>query len=185
MLKNRVRLAFYLMLPLLMAGNWFVFRSLGYDYFSWYLANGSKIAAATLLGVLSWSALAGTYDLLSRNPADYSRACLFVAGTVVRDLGIEIVAPRSKLSEDSLWDKAATLVVLPVLLAVVIMWVVVVSPLNYLVTLLGGAPARLFRRDRVPNAGEPPQTARLGDKPLELTQAINTLLLLIVAKVLG
>ncbi len=176
---HRVRIAFYLAIPLLLAANWFVFRALGYDYLQWYLANGSKIAAATLLGVLSWSVLAGSYDLLSKNAADYMRACFFVAGTVLRDTGHAILGANED-SKQSGWDKLGTLIVMPLLLAVIVLWIAVVSPVNYLVTLIGGAPARFFRRIP-PN---PDEAMPLRDKPLELTQAINALLLLIASKLL-
>src|SRR5207253_855555 len=100
-------------------------------------------------GVLSWKKLAGTYDLLSRNPADYSAACVYIAGSVVRDFGTEIVDASTGRPARGTWDRFATLVIAVILIFVVGAWVAIVSPLNYLVTLFAGAPARLFRQTEV------------------------------------
>jgi len=176
------RTRFYVVLPLLLAANWFVFRACGVSYFRWYLANGSAISVAALLGVLSWSKLAGYHDLISRNAAEYARACLYAVGSIALDLGQEIQGAGTRLPDDSAWDKFWTLLVSFLLGCVLLTWFLVVSPLNYVVTLVAGAPARLFRQRRALETSSPAVNAdespvRLGDDPLALTQAISALLL--------
>ena len=172
----------YVVLPLLFAADWFVFRAFGVSYVTWYLANGSTIAVGALLGVLSWSKLAGRHDLISRNVAEYSAACIYVFGSIATDLGNDLVYASRRLPDASAWDRFWTLLVSILLGCVILAWFVIVSPLNYVVTLVAGAPARQFRQRIALETSSPAATdgepmTRLGDDPLALTQAIAALLL--------
>jgi hypothetical protein len=142
---------YYSTIPILIGLNWFLFRYVGNrNYFLWYLDNGAVIGLATGLLGLFW-ALEKRAELISVNPVEYFATCLQVSGGFLFSMGTYYRTPEKKSAEPKesvrtivadLWDTFASLCVVPLIVAVALLWVAVVAPLNYLVTLIGGAPAR-------------------------------------------
>lgn len=196
----------YSALPVLIGLNWFLFRYVGNrNYFLWYLDNGALIGLATGLLGLFW-ALEKRAELISVSPVEYFGTCLQVTGGFLFSLGTYYRTPEAKSAEPTegvrkiaadLWDTFASLCVVPLIVAVVLLWVAVVAPLNYLVTLINGAPARrslrhgprrlvAIERGNQVEIGELAAGAPLpGDaievsfaaKPFAATQAVNALVL--------
>ena len=145
------RAILYLTLPGLIVLNYWMFRQMvGVDYFSWYLDKGPIISLAMGFVALIWEELDTREGLLSANPALYLAACFTLAGILSNSLGVHLEGSkydRAKTGNWSytigyLWDILATvflaLIIVPLLLA----WIIVVAPLNYVVTLVAGAPGR-------------------------------------------
>lgn len=196
-------IAAYLAIPLLIAANWFAFRMFGHtSYFQWYLQAGPVISLATGFLGLIWEDLAARKALISANPAQYFGACLQLTGAFYFSLGTQDRSPKETFREENVslgkvWDDWMTLLLTLPIVGIVMIWVLVVAPLNYVVTLVSGAPARraLNRPVRravavedghlltVSEAGDEagvPGTLNdisFGRKPLAVTQAMNALVL--------
>jgi len=181
---------------------WLFPRFMHAGYLHWYLENGTMISLGATLLALVFEELELQRDLISANPVRYLAACLGIAGIFF--LALSVHFRRAKPGKDSSvargWDQLVTIALLPPILVVVLAWLLVVSPLNYVVTLLSGAPARqalrglptrcvVVDRDNHVTCTEEPadQPVRegavdvsLGRKPFALTQGVTALLLFIV-----
>lgn len=154
-MRRLLVVAVYLMMPALIALNWWLFRRFGdTDYVVWYVHNGSLISLSAAFVALVSDELQARDDLLSLHPVVYFRACVVLTAVFSWALGVHLEAARYDRSRQGdaaymfafSWDTLATTVMSMVVLLLVIGWVLVIAPLNYVVTLLAGAPARLQRR---------------------------------------
>lgn len=131
-----------------------IFWAAGGNYVNWFLSNGALIATITLL-------LSLTVDLDSRPELISGNPWMFTAGVsgVAASLMLQLSAMFSRAEPDwhleqtnrdafvsylRWWhvDRIATYAVSFVLAAVLAAWVLLVAPLQYVVTLVCGAPAR-------------------------------------------
>jgi len=202
----RVLLA-YLAIPALLLFNTWLFRAvLGIDYFGWYLDDGAMISVTTGFIALIWEELEESTALVSLNPVTYFAAALQVAGVLLYSVGTSLQAPIGRQVTDSartrlgvLWDALAATGLGLLMLAAVIVWIVVVTPMQWVVMVFAGAPVRRqlrggLQRTVVERRGsqittEPGAGRRrgatlidvtLGRKPVAVTQALTALVLLVV-----
>lgn len=121
----------------LVAANYGVFRVLDHDYFRWYLDHGAELA----LG-LSLVALAVDLDrdptLVAAHPSRYSAGWLALVGTTFLYLGDDVLRNPRVGTFDSLFIMLFDLA----FAAVALCWLTVVAPLQYVITVVTGAPAR-------------------------------------------
>jgi hypothetical protein len=147
----RLKRAFlYTTLPGLIVLNWWIFRQvIELDYFRWYLDKGPIISLSMGFVALIWEELDTREGLLSANPVLYLATCFTLAGILSNSLGVHLEGSKYDRTKTGwcytmgyVWDIVATvflaLIIIPLLLA----WIIVVAPLNYVVTLVAGAPAR-------------------------------------------
>jgi hypothetical protein len=121
----------------LVGANYVVFRLFDHNYFHWYLDHGAELA----LG-LSLVALAVDLDrdptLVAMHPGNYSAGWLELVGKTFLYLGDDVLRNPAVGVFDSpfimLFDLA--------FVAVAFCWMAVVAPLQYVITLATGAPAR-------------------------------------------
>ena len=121
----------------LVAANYAVFRVFDRNYFHWYLDHGAELA----LG-LSLVALAVDLDrdptLIAAHPGRYSAGWFTVVGTSFLYLGDDVLRNPRVGVFDSLFIMLFDLA----FAAVALSWMAVVAPLQYVITLGTGAPAR-------------------------------------------
>ena len=123
-------------LTILAVVDYVVLRALDVSYFRWYLTNGSLIS-------LFLAALAAGIDLnreprlVASDPGIFLASWMTVPAMVSLDFA-GILRDRSRPIDGMLTGLFATL-----LIAIWICYLVVVAPLQYVVTLVAGAPARL------------------------------------------
>jgi hypothetical protein len=204
-----VRAAFlgFGLLALLIAANLWAFRALaGTNYLVWYLKNGSAVALGASFLALVWDGLDLHEDLLSAHPLRYLRGCFALLGILFFAAGAHLSSPLqgTKGNADDLgsavgivFDGLVSVLVNTLIGLVVVGWLLVVAPLNYVVTLFSGVLARQELRGQVlrpivvPDGpairlqsqpvGDPlPDRAidvSLARKPFAITQAITSLLL--------
>jgi len=204
----RVLLA-YLAIPALLLFNTWLFRAvLDLDYYGWYLDDGALIAVTTGFIALIWEELEGSSGLVSLNPVAYFGAALQVAGVLLYSVGTGQKAPiRQQVAEARsagtrvgiLWDAVASTGLALMILAAVIVWIVVVTPMQWVVMVLAGAPVRRqlrggLRRTVVerrgsqittePGAGPQPGgtliDVTLARKPVAVTQALTALVVFVL-----
>lgn len=114
------------------------------SHLDWYLRNGALIGFVTSVVGITWGDINRNADLISAHPARYLRGCCWLVGLPFFALGTHLRSgdpsdrPRAPL--DLLLTLAFSLVIGLLLLV----WVVVVVPLQYAVYLVCGAPARLY-----------------------------------------
>jgi hypothetical protein len=121
----------------LVAANYVVFRVFDRNYFHWYLDHGAELA----LG-LSLVALAVDLDrdptLVAAHPSRYSAGWFELVGKTFLYLGDDVLRNPKVGAFDSLFIMLFDLA----FAAVALSWMAVVAPLQYVVTLVTGAPAR-------------------------------------------
>lgn len=128
----------------LVALNEAAFRVLfGARYVDWYLANGTLIGFATSLVTTAWGDPNRNLDLISAHPLRYLRACAWVEGLAFHALGTPLRRNETAPARRSSLDTLLGLAVMGVVMGLLLLWAVVVVPLQYAVNLVAGAPARL------------------------------------------
>jgi hypothetical protein len=192
----------WLIFVVVMFADYWIFRSLGSNYFHWYLHNGSTIALATAFLALIVP-LDLHDDLISAHPLAYLVAIFDVLISWQLVLAAGLKAPRleqtPKVVLPALFDTIITIALIVVLTGVLAVWALLVVPIQYFVYLVAGAPARAIRvspekvwRDEggwriVPKETPTPPAAfelRFADKPVSLTNAFAAGLLFAVSQVL-
>ncbi len=193
----------HLAIPLLIAANWLAFHAFSdTGYLEWYLKAGPVLSlSAGFLGLI-WEDLAARNGLISANPAQYFGACLQLAGAFFFSVGTFHRAPARAHPEQRAgfrrqWDDVMTMLLTIPIVGIVMLWVIVVAPLNYAVTLVTGAPARralsvpgrravaeeegawLTVRDEAGDAGRAGAAIDISfvRKPFAVTQAMTALVL--------
>jgi hypothetical protein len=115
-------------------------------YWDWHLKNGKFIGFITaIMAMVIGDFLDKNTNLISANPADYLSACLHTVGLPLFAFGtlnrVNFKNPsRRSPGLDSLAGLLFSLVALIFMLA----WLVVVTPVQYLVHLVFGAPIRFM-----------------------------------------
>lgn len=117
-------------------------------YWRWYLTNGTLIGLVTPIVFKAWGDLADKHTgLLSPHPLVYLGSCFQVIGLPIYSLGTQIKDNRGRAS----WfDYLLTMVWVLILLVSILVWFVIVVPVQYAVYLVCGAPIRfMLGSDRV------------------------------------
>lgn len=151
-----------LIIAALIAANDFVFRTwLNADYARWYLRNGTLINLGFAFVSLAWGDLNRVKDLVGAHPIRFLSASLFLVALPIQTFGTILrrptepvpprAEPRSALSQwSALWRAAQAIMdtldgVLTAMFALiftlaVLLWLLVVAPLQYLVYLIVPRP---------------------------------------------
>jgi hypothetical protein len=126
------------------------------DYMRWYLDNGDLISIVFVFVTLAWGDLNKLTGLVSAQPMQYLLACYTLGGLPMLGLSA-LLDPRRKRSGEiktkdpkrnagplgvGLLDEFITMLVSIAVFAAFVLWLLVVVPLQYLVYLVAGAPAR-------------------------------------------
>lgn len=122
----------------LLLTNYWIFGLFGEEYFRWYLVYGG--AFALVFALISGAIDLDRYDgLVAVDPGRYLAAWMDVVGSIFSWWSVSLGSTKRPPSADILPTAIIALVVSLALIG----WVVVIAPVQYLVTLLCGAPARL------------------------------------------
>ena len=179
------------------AFNWWVFQFLfNITYLDWYLKNGSLIGVASAFLALVWVNLNKLTGLISTHPLDYIDACRQLAGLPMIVIGTHLGKNRGERASISLFDMILSVPIVLIVMIGVIIWFIVIVPVQYFVYLISGAPARLMvRSDRrvvaqlelgkvrwmeINTSDDVPKgwwDASLSDDPVVITNLIAALLL--------
>ena len=118
--------------------NYWIFRVFGEEYFRWYLVYGA--AFALVFALISSAINLDRYDgLVAAAPGRYLAAWMEVVGSIFMWWSVSLESTRLRPSADILPTALIALVASLALIG----WVVAIAPVQYLVTLLCGAPARM------------------------------------------
>ncbi len=128
---------------LLLYVNTFAFRALlGLDYFAWYLKNTAPVFLGFAFISLAWGGLEKQTDLISADPRKFVRGYLVLCAGLSATLASILQPSRRSTHSLSIWDPLWTALWSLWLLAAVVVWLVVLGPIQYLLHLVTGAPAR-------------------------------------------
>lgn len=155
-------IAFLIIVSLISLTEWLSLR-LGYekDYIEFYLSNGSLIGLITAVVVISWGDLNKNLGLISTNPYVYLKTCCRVVSlpiVVMADGAKEIsekwdiITKGYKLGAVSFplgdlwlfWDMLIGTFLMVLIILCLLVWLVLVAPLQYFVFPVSGAVSRLF-----------------------------------------
>lgn len=158
---NKKRLSGFLISVLIMtvwiAGMYWLFLNfMPKTYFVWYLENGTMISIATSFMALVWNGLDEQKGLLSWHPGYFLVSCFRLLSMFFSVMAANLAGPldgiKNRANEtvsifEVLWDGIFTFVMHLLMAIIVLGWLLIISPLFYLVTLFTGAPARRSIRD--------------------------------------
>ncbi len=200
---------------LLIAGNYLVFRALENDYLRWYVRNGATIGAITALLAIAWGELDKNTRLISPNPRYYVAACLIVVALPIIVLGNQLQSVGQLMQDRSkklslaglalLLDAILMLPFLLVLFGLLVLWFLVIVPIQYVLFSVCGSlprallqsPNRIVARQLEGFSFQTRQTgkeenvpdgwwdASLERRPVTLTALFSSLVLLALKSVLG
>jgi len=138
-----------ILLLLYLFDEWLFTRWMGIHYWRWYLKNGALIGLVSSILLRIWGNGADKHlGLISTKPFDYFSSWIQFVSLPLFSLGTELSSQRRN-GMDSVLTVLWCLVLVPVLLA----WLIVIVPLQFLVYFVCGAPARYgLDSDRVPLA---------------------------------
>ncbi|MHA2247195.1 MAG: hypothetical protein ACXADY_19775 [Candidatus Hodarchaeales archaeon] len=132
--------------------NFFLFQMLlGLNYFIWYVENGAFISIFMGLFALNWKKLKSTEGLLSSHPLEYFATCFKLAAIFSFSMS-KFSSPyqEEEKKKDSkitiAFDDMISSIWVLTMLGGLFVWILIISPLNYLVTIISGAPARRYIR---------------------------------------
>ncbi len=151
------------------------------NYLLLYVRYGTVISAALAAIALKWQNSTMKTSLISLSPLEYLAGYSFFMSDVSMMLGdLNISSPSSNRSE--LWDYWITVIWSFIFLALMIVWMIVIAPINYFLTTITGAPAR--RRLRLSEGKISPsdqnntdQQGLLSQDALTITQFLNAIIL--------
>ena len=113
------------------------------DYFQWYLKNASAVFLGFAFVSLVWGGLDKHTDLIAAHPVQFMRGYFVLCAGLSLTLS-SIVRPTTRSFTNSvpILDGLLTAVWSLWLIIAVIAWFVVIAPIQYLLHLVTGAPAR-------------------------------------------
>jgi hypothetical protein len=157
--SRRERIAASLLLAGLLLGNVVVFALLGRNYLDWYIAHGTEIGLAFAFVAVVVD-LDRYPELISDAPWEYAEGARTVVGLTTLTIGTAFERPTAGTASDSgpwsllgrnlvglLETLAGGLIAIGIVLAAAA-WLVVVAPIQYVVNLVCGEPARSARESR-------------------------------------
>jgi len=115
------------------------------NYFLWYLENGANISWSMALFALVWGDLNKFPSLISSHPAEYAGSyARLLSKFFLMQAVIAVAKPRSDppIISNYTFDSWLTLILDTLLGILVLLWVVVIAPVQYFVFIICGAPAR-------------------------------------------
>ena len=121
----------------------------GVHYLSWYLANGAIVSLAVAFVTRAWGDLDALTDLISAHPLVYARAHVSLCTLPNQSLGAiqALRGPGARKADAPIGipvaDPILTAAVTVLLVAACVVYILVVAPVQYLVYLIAGAPARM------------------------------------------
>jgi len=172
-MKDKIKTLLALGGLLLVLGiDYYIFHVFKSDYFDLYLKHGAAIGLVTAIATLAWGDLDRNHLLISSNPRLYIASIMLVVGTPFKSLagqlryigrlvgvcgykfekfGKEIQLGRKKVSDFQffpnfmfLWDTIFSILFLIIFLCFIIVWILIVVPMQYFVFLICGALPRLI-----------------------------------------
>jgi hypothetical protein len=137
-----------ILLALLVVDQWVFSTWFKTTHLNWYLANGALIGLVSSITSMAWGDMNKHMGLISPHPFDYIGACLQLAGLPIYTLGTHLRNNKTGHKPQALFDFILTILFLLGLVGMVIIWMVVVVPLQYFLYLVCGAPARILSQSK-------------------------------------
>ena len=183
------------------------------SYRDWYLRNGALIGIVFGFVTVAWGDLNRLTGLVSAHPLEYFRSCTALGSLPSIALAASLRPSRTPTSGAEHEARPRSMPVVDVLLDMLfcvgfvlafVAWLVVVAPLQYLVTLVAGAPARVALASSVrawsritPDGIDVEETAKseglpegatesgFSAKPVTFTAGVATALLFVASKLVA
>jgi len=188
---------------LLLLDHWVFATWLNASYLEWYLAAGSVIGLVTAVAAMAWGDLEKHPGLIAAHPLDYLGSCLQLVGLPLVALGTLIGTGKAGTDRIASATRTLNLVLttplILTLVALLIGWLLVIVPAQYVITLVCGAPSRVFAEStrepiarlkghRLETSGHPPDAEipqgwwaiGFGRKPVAVTNLFASLVFLVI-----
>ncbi|MDO8715830.1 MAG: hypothetical protein Q7J73_03360 [Dehalococcoidales bacterium] len=137
-------LGFAILILMVLLNQW-LFRILFHTtYWDWYVKNGTIIGFATSLLATTWGDINKNTDLISSHPLRYLAACSWLVALPFYSLGTHLRRSDDPARLRAPLDIFLTFPFVLIIMALLLIWVIVVTPLQYFIYLVCGAPARLY-----------------------------------------
>lgn len=187
---------------LAMVDHWLFTTVFKITYLQWYITNGALIATVTTLISLGFSDINKQTGLISSHPLDYFSACLQIPGVLFSVMKEEFEGYKGKWASLSIFDILLMVIITIVLIVLSFGWLIIITPLNFVIILICGAPGRLFansawrviaqigigKTKKIRKSEEVPDgwwDASLSSKPVTFTNAIASLLFIVLKAIIN
>ena len=137
-----------ILLALLVVDQWIFSTWFKTTHLNWYLANGALIGLVSSITSMAWGDINKHIGLISHHPFDYIGACFQLAGLPIYTLGTHLRSNKSGHEQQAIFDLILTIPILLFLVGMVVVWLVVIVPLQYFLYLVCGAPARILSQSK-------------------------------------
>jgi hypothetical protein len=135
-------------LALLAVDQWVFMTWFKTTHLKWYLANGVLIGLVSSITSMAWGGMEKHTGLISSHPFDYIGSSLQLVGLPIYTLGTHFRSNKGEPRVIAIFDLILTILFLLVLVGAMVVWLVVVAPLQYFVFLICGAPARILSQSK-------------------------------------
>ncbi|HCA81863.1 MAG TPA: hypothetical protein DEP53_19195 [Bacteroidetes bacterium] len=133
-----------IVLALSVLNHWLLTKWFNVTYVDWYMKNGALVGLVTALVSLAWGDVNKHVGLISAHPLIYLGACLQLVGLPLFVMGTHMRKNKTESRTRPPFDSLVSIFLVTMLTSVMFVWLVVVTPIQYFVFLICGAPARLF-----------------------------------------
>lgn len=197
-----VLMGLFILLVLAGVDHWLFATFFNTNHLQWYMNQGPLIGLVTAIVPMVWGDINKHTGLISAHPWDYFGSCLQLVGLPIYVLGTHLKSRKDRSERRFSFDLFITVFFVPILSMVILIWVIVVVPLQYFVYLICGAPGRaFFQSDRRPIAqlrtrklevAEISKSekipdgwwdAGISDKPVSITNLFQSLFFLILQQI--
>jgi hypothetical protein len=172
---------------------------------NWYLNNGALIGFITSVVATTWGDINRNVWLISAHPKRYLGACANLLVVPFHSMATQLEPNHTLTKIQSAFNSLLTTIFILIIAGLLIVWFIVVVPLQYIIFLICGAPARDFQQsgwrpvvllrendkviakkisktEKIPNGW---WDASLFSKPVSITCLISSALFLIVKPLLS
>ncbi|MFO7602715.1 MAG: hypothetical protein R6X06_02755 [Gammaproteobacteria bacterium] len=171
------------------------------SHWRWYLSHGALIGFVTSVVATAWGDVNRNAELIAPHPLRYLRACAMLVGLPLFALGTHLRRGDTTTPARSPLDLLLSVPLVLLICVILLIWAVVVVPLQYFIYLLAGAPARLYAQSawrpvarlrpggglvvaEAPKADGPPRgwwDASLFASPVTMTALLSAMLLFVLS----
>jgi hypothetical protein len=129
--------------------NWLLERFFKITYLEWYLKNGTFIGLVSSFVTLSWGDINKNVRLISDHPLRYLSACSGMIAVTFSSIAADYSKPEDPSNLPTKNDFLISIIFYIVLTCLIFGWLILIVPLQYVVFLICGAPARLHLKSEM------------------------------------
>ena len=139
---------FAILIPLGLINYWIVMTVFKITPINWYLKNGALIGLVTSIVATIWGDINRNIGLISTHPKTYVGACANLLTVPFYSLKTHAASNDNRNKPRSSLNFLLAFPFILIIIGLLLAWIIVVVPLQYIIFFICGAPARDFLRSK-------------------------------------